>query len=60
MNYVFINEFFSKKLKTRIHLPEWEWETIRRDLQHKADLAMQRGPWSVTDFGIVAPSGDPA
>lgn len=59
MNYVFINEFFSKKLKTRIHLPEWEWETIRRDLQHKADLAMQRGPWSVTDFGIVAPSGDP-
>lgn len=58
MRYVYINPEWASQVKERFQKPEGEWEDIRRDLQRKAEQAMKKGPWSVTYFGNVAPSGD--
>ncbi|TVY10922.1 alginate lyase family protein [Paenibacillus cremeus] len=59
MGFVFVDPDFVRSVKLKVAKADGVWRIIRRDLQEKADEALQRGPWSVTSFGAVAPSGDP-
>ncbi|SFM44944.1 Alginate lyase [Paenibacillus sp. 1_12] len=58
MSFIFVDRDFPITIKRNMTKGEGVWYTIRRDFKEKADQAMRRGPWSVTYFGVVAPSGD--
>ena len=59
MGFVFVDRDFVQSVKQKIAREEGVWRQVRRELEDKAAEAMRKGPWSVTYFGPVAPSGDP-
>ncbi|CAG7643819.1 hypothetical protein PAESOLCIP111_04563 [Paenibacillus solanacearum] len=59
MGFVFVDKPFVSDMLLRMNRAEGAWRGIRRDLAEQADEAMGKGPWSVTFFDSIAPSGNP-
>jgi hypothetical protein len=57
-NFIFTDRAFQASIKQKIVQGTGSWQEIRADYKEKAELALGQGPWSLTYYGAVAPSGN--